>query len=108
MAAPTKQADIVVIHETYGTPKNYNKAHNHITRATKDSEGKTSQVDEIMIDGLSEVLRKRTTLNRDADGNLLSVTEQVFGLDGISVEMEYTDTLDKSDPTQLSVERVVV
>lgn len=93
MAAPTKQADIVVIHETYGTPANANKAHNHDTRLSYDVDGNLTKVEEIMLDGATEYLRKEATLAYDIDGNLETVTEKIFERDGATIEIQHTDTL---------------
>ena len=93
MAVPTNTADIVVIHETYGTPANANKAHAHTTRLTYDVDDNLTQVDEIMFDGVVEYLRKRTVLTYNVDGSLNTVTETIYELDGVTVEIQYVDTL---------------
>ena len=93
MAVPTNTADIVVIHETYGTPANANKAHAHTTRLTYDVDDNLTQVDEIMFDGVVEYLRKRIVLTYNVDGNLDTVTETIYEVDGVTAELAYTDTL---------------
>ena len=93
MAAPTNAVDIVVIHESYGTPKNYNRAHAFETRLTYDVDGNLSKVEEIMLDGATEYLRKEIDLTYDVDGNLDTVTETIYEVDGVTVELAYTDTL---------------
>ena len=91
MAAPTKQADIVIINETYGTPDNQNKAQPFKTRLTYVG-GALTKAEEIMMDGVIEVLRKETVLTYTSEV-LTSVREKIFGLDGVTVEHDYTDTL---------------
>lgn len=102
MAGPTKQADVVFISETYGTPDNFNRAHPFATTLTYTG-GALTRVDE----SLGGVLRKRTTLSY-TDEVLTSVNEQIYGLDGVAVEMEYIDTLNYTDGTLTSVTRTVV
>jgi hypothetical protein len=99
---PSKQQDIVIINETYGTPRNANKAHGHSVNLTYTN-GDLTQVDEVM-DG---VLRKRTTLNYN-DGDLTSVNEKIYALDGSAVEIEYTDSLSYSGGDLVSVSRTVL
>lgn len=106
MAAPTKAADIVIINETYGTPDNHNKAHPFITRLTYTS-GRLTKAEEIMMDGVTEVLRKETVLSY-TDDVLTSAREKVYGLDGLTIEHDYTDTLSYDTEGALEeVERTV-
>jgi len=105
MAAPTKQADIVVISETYGTPDNQNRAHPFITRLTY-TDGVLTKAEEIMMNGVTEVLRKETVLTY-TDGVLTSAREKIFALDGVTVEHDYTDTLTYTDGALTGVERTV-
>ena len=91
MAAPTNAADIVIINETYGTPDNQNKAHPFITRLTY-TDGVLTKSEEIMMDGVNKVLRKESVLTY-TDEVLTSVREKIFGLDGVTVEHDYTDML---------------
>lgn len=106
MAAPTNAADIVLINETYGTPDNQNKAHPFITRLTY-TDGVLTKSEEIMMDGVTEVLRKETVLSYTSEV-LTSVREKIFGLDGATVEHDYTDTLSYDvDGALESVERTV-
>ena len=103
---PSQQQDIVVIHGTFGTPANYNKAHPHKTILTY-TDGNLTKVEEVMEEGGLDVLRKETVLGY-TDGNLTSVTEKVFATDGTTVEMEYTDTLNYNNGDLANVERTVV
>ena len=97
MPAPTKQADIVVIHQTYGTPENYNKAHPYRTKLIKDGNDDLIAVEEVMFDGDVEVLRSKQELNYDGNGDLESVTTKIYGLDGVTVVSEFTDNLIPAD-----------
>ena len=92
MAVPTNTVDIVVIHESYGTPKNYNKAHAYTTRLTYTT-GDLTKVEEIMLDGAVEYLRKATDLTYDVVGNLNTVTEKIYDVNGVTIEIQFTDTL---------------
>jgi len=105
MPAPTKQADIVIINETYGTPANQNKAHAHKTRLTY-TEGKLTKAEEIMMDGVIEVLRKETVLTYTGAA-LTSMREKLLGCDGVTVEHDYTDTMSYAEGKLVGVERTV-
>ena len=113
MAAPTFQADIVVIGDTvngasdgtYGTPRNYYKAHDHKVVLTY-SGGDLVQVDEIMKDG-GETLRKRTTLTYSG-GDLSTVNTKVYALDGVAMRYEWIDTMVYDNGDLIRVERTVI
>lgn len=91
MPAPTKQADVVIIHETYGAPRNIHKAHPHKT-ILKYTGDVLTEVDTVMYNGETPVLRMRETLNYDGD-TLASVTTKIYQRDGVTVEIQYTETL---------------
>jgi len=105
MAAPTVQNDIVIIHETYGTPANQNKVQAYKTVLTFTGVNLT-KVEEIMMDGITEVLRKEITLVYTGS-NLTSVRTKIFDLDGVTVELDYTDTLTYTGNDLTLVERTV-
>ena len=103
MPGPTKQADVVLINETYGTPDNFNKAHEHDTLPTYDEQGRLTQLDVVQ----GGVLRHRTILAY-TDGLLTSTTEKIYELDGFTVAREYVDTISYSNGVFAGITRTVV
>ena len=85
---PTAQNDVVIIHGTVGTPANYYAAHPMTETATYDGNGRMTQYDYTM----NGVLRARETFSYTGD-ELTSINTKIYGLDGTTVEQEWTETI---------------
>jgi len=107
MPAPTKQQDIVVINETYGTPENFNQAIAHKVDYTYDVNGFITQIDELMNDGQSDILRRRTTFTYSSE-LISTVNTKIYDTDGSTVLIEFTDTYYYSGDDIDYIERTVV
>lgn len=104
MSGPSKTNDIVTIHETYYTPRNTNKAHNHQVAYTYAS-GLITQEDHTM----GGVLRKR--INYTYSGTLVATERtRIYEVDGTTIMPgnDMTDSYVYSGTTVTSINRVVV
>ena len=101
---PSKEQDIVKIHQTYGTPENENKAHDFDTQLTYDGDDNLTKVEEY----LNNTLRKEEILSY-LDGDLTEVNVKIYDTDGETVELEYIDTLNyDKDGNITSIDRTVL